>query len=92
MHYHRAKKVPRLCCVCKEAPLFQYGRCTLCFRAMDPALFARLKKLSRAERAIEFQEAIIQPSIPRWEWPGDEQALVEMTERREREQRYLELN
>jgi len=41
---------------------------------MDPALFARLKKLMRAERKIEFEKVTGQPE---WEWPGDEQALIE---------------
>ena len=75
--HHRAKRAPRLCCICKKAPLFQYGRCTTCFRAMDPGLFARLKKLTRAERQIEFERITGQPEMPKWHWPGDEQALIE---------------
>jgi hypothetical protein len=77
---------PKLCCVCKKAPLFNYGRCTTCFRAMDPTLFARLKKLSRAERAQEFEQITGQPALPRWTYEGDEDALAELVERQEREQ------
>ncbi len=79
MRCRRAKKATRLCCDCKKAPLVQYGRCTACFRLMVPALYARLKKLTRAERQIEFENTTGQPEPHRWEYenPQGEQELVE---------------
>jgi hypothetical protein len=74
--HHRARKAQSLCCSCKKAPLFQYGRCTACFRVMDPALYARLKKLSRAERKAEFENLTGQPEMPKWLWPGREEELI----------------
>jgi len=76
MRCRRAKNATKLCCDCKKAPLVQYGRCTACFRAMDPALFAHLKKLTRAERQIEFEKIARQPALRKWEWTGMEEELI----------------
>jgi hypothetical protein len=75
MRCHGANRVPKLCCDCKKAPLVQYGRCTACFRLMDRALYARLKNLTRAERAKEFEKTMV-AAIPRWQWPGNEEELI----------------
>jgi hypothetical protein len=73
----RYKKAPKLCCVCKTAPLFQYGRCSVCFRAMDAALFERLKKMTRKERSAEFEKLAKQPAArPKFEWAGQEDLLA----------------
>lgn len=69
---------PRRCCDC-GGPRWQYGRCRTCYRALDPAMFERLKNMSRRERAAEFEKITGQSERPRWEWAGDESALIEQT-------------
>ena len=81
----RIKKAPRLCCVCKTAPLYVDGRCAPCFRAMDKKLYQRLKGMTRAQRKVEFERATAQPEMPKWMWEGDESVLAAMTEAQERE-------
>ncbi len=83
--HHHAKRAPRLCCVCKKVPLVQYGRCHACFRAMNPLTLARLRNMTRAERKAEFEKMSGQTEMPRWAFEGNEPALIEMTERLQRE-------
>jgi hypothetical protein len=76
--HHRAKRAARMCCVCKKAPIFQYGRCPSCFRAMDPAVFARLKKLSRADRNTEFEKLAGASEMPPWEYEPTPAQVAEL--------------
>ena len=73
------KKAPKLCCTCKTAPIYLYGRCTRCFRAMDKSLYRKLKGMTRAERQADIQKSTTRGEQKKWEWLGDEEALAEMT-------------
>jgi len=78
---HWKTKVPEECCIygC-EAPRFIFGRCKMHVAALDSASYQRLKKMSKAERAIEFKKTKTHPESLRWEWFGDEDMLVKMME------------
>jgi hypothetical protein len=73
----------KTCCVCREKTVFVYGRCPSCFKAIDPVLFDRLKRLTRAERRVEFERATSQPERPRrsYENPAGEAELMKKAER-----------
>ena len=81
----RKKQAPHICSElgCDKVR-FCFGKCSLHFKALSSIERERLTHLCRSERNAEYQKSIIPPEKPRWEWPGDEQALVEMTERQER--------
>lgn len=80
-------KQPKLCCVCAEKPRWVYGRCPDCLRRIDPALFERLKNMTRAERAKEFEAATGVPEHPRWEYVNEvgEAELIAKQERKDRD-------
>ncbi len=40
----------------------------------------------------EAQRKITEPELYKWEWEGDEQALIALTEQREREQQNLKVD
>ena len=65
-----------MCCVCRTNAVWNYGRCTACFKAMDPILFARLKNMTRAERKIEFETITGIPETPKWTYEGREDELI----------------
>jgi len=68
------KKVAEKCCEsgCNQ-PRYVYGRCTAHMRQMDPQLVGRLQKMTRAERAKEFEKATAQSEKP-WKFePSPEQ-------------------
>ena len=75
-----SKRVAAECCEygC-EQPRFCYGRCTAHFARLDSKSYERLKRMTKAERQVEYQKATAQPARPRWEWLGDENTLAEMT-------------
>jgi len=81
------KKVAEECCEygC-ERLRFCFGRCHAHFASLDSASYERLKKMSKAERRVEFQKKT-QPEKHRWEWLGDENALAVMMEQQERERK-----
>jgi len=66
-----------------DQPRFCYARCTAHFRQIDPALYERLKGMTRAERAAEFARLTAQPELPRWTYEGDEDSLARMVEQQE---------
>lgn len=68
------KTIAKECCEhgCNQ-PRYSYGRCFGHFRQMDPQLYARLRNMTRAARAKEFEEATAPPEKP-WEFePSPEQ-------------------
>jgi hypothetical protein len=68
------KKVPKTCCEpgCNQ-PRHIYARCPAHFRKMDPQLYARLRKMTRAARAKELEKTTAQPTKA-WEFePSPEQ-------------------
>jgi len=52
---------------------------------MNPLTLARLRNMTRAERKAEFEKMSGQSEMPRWTFEGNEPALIEMTERLQRE-------
>jgi hypothetical protein len=87
MAKHHPKKIILCCEPGCEAPRYVYGRCADHFRQMDPALFERLKGMSRKDRAAEFERTTTQPELPRWTYEGDQDALAQIVERKEQEKR-----
>jgi hypothetical protein len=89
----RVKKAPNLCCVCKKAPVYVYGRCAPCFRTIDPRLFRRLKAMTRAERIAEFAKTTGQVEPPKWEFenPDGEAELAERVQQQEHESKVEEI-
>lgn len=75
----RIKRAPKHCCTCKAAPVYLYGRCSHCFRAMDKSLYQKLKGMTRAQRKVEFERATAHPETPRWQYenPQGEAELAE---------------
>lgn len=71
----------RECCVCFVAGIYQWGRCVACGRGMSSELLARLRRLTRAERELEYQKTA-HHDRPHFEWQGDEQASIDADEKR----------
>jgi len=69
-----------------------YGRCHRHFVALDSKERERLKGMLRPQREVEYKTAKLPPEKPRWTYEGDEQALIAMTERQEREKDNLKSN
>ena len=65
---HFKKHVAPVCCErgC-ENPRLNYGRCKKHLAALDSRERERLRRMTRAERQVEFQKAA-QPQSPRWEY------------------------
>lgn len=90
----RVKKAPKLCVEyengvrCTKA-LWIYGRCFNHFKKLDPRLFARLKSMTRKQRAEEFEKVAGVPAFPRWmfENPQGEAQLAAECERLEKKAR-----
>jgi hypothetical protein len=82
------KRVTRCCEPKCERGRFVYGRCSDHFRQMDPALYARLQSMTRAERNAEFDQMRIHPPASKWRFeptPEQEAELAAMVEKQERE-------
>jgi hypothetical protein len=73
IHYSRQR-----CCVegCKNR-LWLYGRCKRCFEGLDPWMYQQLKDVPQDERQRTFERLSRPPDRPKWEYPGDEDALAD---------------
>jgi len=69
-----------------SAPRYSLGRCGVHFKALPESEKARLRALPADEREAEFDSFRGRPpAAAPWEWEGNEQALIEMVEKQEKE-------
>jgi hypothetical protein len=65
---HERKQFIRCCEPNCLAEQYSSGRCIAHYRAMDPALRARLRRMTKAERQAEFDQTRVHPIGPKWQF------------------------